>query len=104
MSRAACIPSAFSITGRSSSWTACQSKPPGLVCQCLSRTVFQTYSKESILSRRCSGVSANAHTVAGEDGSANLGPTTKSASFFLEHLGAQRSAQHGERREKNEEH
>ena len=46
----------FSIFGRNSSWTACQSSPPKLGSQYFSLTVFQMYSNDSRFSLllRCS--------------------------------------------------
>ena len=51
-SRASFIDFAASIFGRSSSWTPCQFTPVDGRSQCLSRTVCQTFSKESRLSCR----------------------------------------------------
>src|SRR5260370_23511657 len=52
------------MAGRCPSSTACKSSPAGFACKCLSRIVVHTYSKESMLSWRCLGVSASASEAA----------------------------------------
>src|SRR5579862_8197882 len=95
---------AASILGRNSSWIFCQSRPPGWGCQCLSRIVVHTYSKDWMLSCRCSRVSA------ASNGACNRRAARIAAAFRipalgslpLEDLGAERASDHGQRGENNE--
>src|SRR5580704_11670407 len=103
--RAASMLSAASIFGRNSSWTACQSRPPGLVCQCLSRIAVHTYSKDWTLSCRCWGVSAAPKGLPSRKTARIAMPrATIRKSFFLENLGAQRTANDRQRGQHDEQH
>src|SRR6202453_2425663 len=97
--------SAASILGRNSSWIACQSRPPGLVCQCLSRIAVHTYSKDWTLSCRCWGVSAAPNGLPSmQTATIAMSRATIGKSFFLENLGAQGTANDRQRRQHDEQH